>query len=128
MNRFNGSVTDLLAFAGSATMPQPPAGGCTSATLNKEVPELTCVQAASDQKWYRCESGAWIAKTSTTGCASTYGWCSSATLGRSVPPRSCVQAASDNKWYQCDGRTWVSPVDPIAETGPAGLCSATYQL
>ena len=128
MDRFNGSVADLLAFAGSATMPPPPSGGCTSATLNKDVPELTCVQAASDQKWYRCEAGAWIAKTSTTGCASTFGWCSSATLGRSVAPRSCVQAASDNTWYQCDGHGWVAPVDPIAETGPAGLCSASYQL
>jgi GH25 family lysozyme M1 (1,4-beta-N-acetylmuramidase) len=126
MNRFNGSVADLLAFANSSTMPQPPAGGCTSATLNKDVPELTCVQAASDQKWYRCEGGAWIAKTSTAACAAAYGWCSSATLGRAVPPRTCVQAASDNKWYQCDGRTWASPVDPIAESGPAGLCSATY--
>ena len=128
MNRFNGSVAELEAFAGSSTMPQPPSGGCTSATLNKDVPELTCVQAASDQRWYRCEGGAWIAKTSTTGCASTYGWCSSATLGRTVPPRTCVQAASDNTWYQCDGKTWVSPVDPIAETGPTGLCSATYPL
>lgn len=128
MDRFNGSVDDLLAFANSATMPTPPSGGCTSATLNKDVPELTCVQAASDQKWYRCEAGAWVAKTSTTGCASTYGWCQSATLGKAVAPRSCVQASSDNQWYQCDGHTWVQPVDPIAEKGPAGLCSASYQL
>ena len=128
MDRFNGSVDDLLAFANSATMPTPPSGGCTSATLNKDVPELTCVQAASDQKWYRCEAGAWVAKTSTTGCAATFGWCQSATLGKAVSPRSCVQASSDNQWYQCDGHGWVQPVDPVAEKGPAGLCSASYQL
>ena len=126
MNRFNGSLADLIAFANGST-PQP-TGGCTSATLNKQVPELTCVQAASDQKWYRCEGGAWIAKTSTTGCTDTYGWCASATLGRSVAPRSCVQASSDSKWYQCDGKTWASPVNTTTQTGPAGVCSANYPL
>ena len=129
VNRFNGSVADLIAFAGgSTTPPPPPPTGCTSGTLNKDVPELTCVQAASDQKWYRCEAGAWVAKTSTMGCGATYAWCSSSTLGRSVAPRSCVQASSDNKWYQCDGMSWATPVDPIAKTGPAGVCSANYPL
>ncbi len=126
MNRFNGSVTDLLAFANAGSMPPPPSGSCTSATLNKDVPEGTCVQAASDEIWYRCDAGAWVA--STTGCTESYGWCESATLGRAVPPRTCVQARSDSTWYQCDGHSWVAPVDPIAESGPTGLCSTTYPL
>ena len=128
MNRFNGSLSDLQVFVGASTSPPPADSTCTSATLNRQVPELTCVQAASDQKWYRCEGGQWIGKTSTTGCASTYAWCSSATLGRMVPPRTCVQASSDQQWYQCNGTTWVQPVDAIAEKGPLGLCSASYQL
>jgi lysozyme len=124
-NRFNGSVADLLAFAGGTSAP-PPTNKCTSATLNRDVPEGTCVQAAADQTWYRCSGGSWVA--SQTGCTDSYAWCDSATLGRKVAPRTCVQAASDNTWYQCNGKGWVSPVDPIAESGPAGLCSASYQL
>lgn len=133
MNKFNGDLAALQAFAGGTGTttnppPPPPPGGCVSATLNKEVPEGTCVQAASDQKWYTCTAGAWVGRSSSSGCASAYGWCSSATLGRMVPPRSCVEASSDNTWYQCDGHTWVDPVDYDSQTGPAGLCSEMHQL
>jgi len=86
------------------------------------------VQAASDQQWYTCTAGAWVARSSSSGCAAAYGWCDSATLGRKVPPRSCVEASSNNTWYQCDGQTWVDPVDYTAQSGPAGLCSEMHQL
>ena len=132
MNKFNGDLAALQAFAGgSVTQPPPmPTGSCVSATLNKEVAEGTCVQAANDAKWYTCTGGAWIARSSSAGCstAATYGFCQSATLGRAVEPRSCVQAASDNIWYQCDGKGWATPVDYQAQKGPAGLCSEMHQL
>jgi hypothetical protein len=96
--------------------------------MGADEPAGTCVQAAADQKWYQCEAGSWIAISSTSGCATTYGWCQSATLGRAVPPRTCVQAASDDTWYQCDGTHWASPVDSSAGTGPAGACSHEYPL
>ncbi|HEU4614201.1 MAG TPA: GH25 family lysozyme, partial [Kofleriaceae bacterium] len=35
MNRFNGSLAHRLAFANAGSMPPPPAGTCTSATLNR---------------------------------------------------------------------------------------------
>jgi lysozyme len=129
VNRFNGSKADLLAFANGGTMPPVPTPeGCHSATLDREVPEGVCVQAASDAKWYGCTGGLWIARSSSAGCADTFGWCSSATLGKNVAPRTCVQAASDQIWYQCNGKSWVTPVDTGAGTGPAGSCSSMNEL
>ena len=136
MNRFNGDLAALQAFAnasgsgGGPTTPPMPTGSCTSATLDKPVPEGTCVQAASDAKWYTCTAGAWVARSSSAGCATaaTYGFCQSSTLGKAVAPRTCVQAASDNVWYQCDGKGWATPVNTSAQTGPAGRCSTMHAL
>jgi lysozyme len=130
LDKFNGSLADLIAFAnGNAPPPPPPPSTtCHSATLDRDVPEGTCVQAASDSKWYGCSAGMWLARSSSSGCADAFAWCSSATLGRSVPPRTCVQAASDKIWYQCTGKLWGTPVDPDAGTGPAGNCSSINAL
>ena len=73
-------------------------------------------------------NGAWVAKTSTTGCTATYAFCSSATLGRNVPPRTCVQSAASSVWFQCNGQGWVKPVDVTNEMGPIGACSEMYPL
>lgn len=76
--------------------PEPEPTTCPSATLDRTVAEGTCVQAAGDGAWYRCDDGAWVARgPSSSQCTSSYAWCSSATLGRNVPPRTCVQAASN---------------------------------
>jgi lysozyme len=128
LDQFNGTLADLQAFAnGTGTPPPPPPPTtCNSATLDKDVDEGVCVQAASDAKWYECSAGMWVAKTSSAGCAQAYGWCQSATLGASEPPRTCVQAASDSVWYQCDGTGWATPVSNGA--GPAGTCSSMHAL
>jgi GH25 family lysozyme M1 (1,4-beta-N-acetylmuramidase) len=130
VNKFNGSMADLTAFANGTAMPPPPppSTSCSSATLDRDVPEGTCVQAASDAKWYGCTNGVWTARSSSSGCADAYAWCSSATLGKSVAPRTCVQAASDQIWYQCSGKAWATPVDTAAGTGPAGACSTVFGL
>ena len=125
MNRFNGSLADLLAFAGG-TMTMPPPTDCPSATMNTTEPDGTCVQAASDENWYRCDAGAWTSIPSSAGCAVAYAWCQSATLGKAVPPRTCVQARSDSQWYQCDGTGWVQPT--TSTSGPAGVCSTSNPL
>ncbi|HEX7704321.1 MAG TPA: GH25 family lysozyme [Kofleriaceae bacterium] len=129
-NFFNGSLADLQAFAnssGSTTMPPPPST-CSSATLDKDVDEGTCVQSASDAAWYQCSSGMWVARSSASSCTQSFAWCASATLGASEPPRTCVQAASDHVWYQCDGTTWASPVSTSTGMGPAGACSSEHSL
>jgi lysozyme len=134
LDRFNGSLAELQALAGGGTTGGGGGGGgggattCSSATMDADLPEGVCVQAASDQKWYQCEGGSWLQQPSTAGCTKTYAWCQSATLGRTVPPRTCVQKATDRVWYQCDGTTWVTPVDSAAATGPAGACSHEYPL
>ncbi len=113
-----------------AASPPPPAEEetvCFSSTLDREVAEDTCVQAASDGAWYRCRSGAWGAR-GTASCVASFAWCSSATLGRNVPPRTCVQARSDNQWYQCNGSSWKQPVDLATSTGPLGSCSTSHPL
>jgi hypothetical protein len=101
---------------------------CASATLDRDVSAGTCVQSASDGALYQCSAGAWVAKSGTTGCTSTYAWCSSATLGRNVPPRSCVQSAASSTWYQCNGQGWVTPVSTAAQSGPIGDCSEWHPL
>lgn len=128
LDQFNGTLADLQAFANgtSTTPPPPPPTTCNSATLDKDVDEGVCVQAASDAKWYECSAGMWVAKASSAGCAQAYGWCQSATLGAAEPPRTCVQAASDSVWYQCDGTGWTTPVSNGA--GPAGTCSSMHAL
>ncbi|MEO8701125.1 MAG: GH25 family lysozyme, partial [Kofleriaceae bacterium] len=130
INKFNGSQAALVAFAGGTTMPPPPPPptSCNSATLDRDVPMGTCVQAASDGKWYGCNSGVWTLRSSPAGCADAFAWCSSATLGHTVPPRTCVEAASDHIWYQCNGKTWVDPVNTATGTGPAGSCSSMNEL
>jgi len=125
MNRFNGSLDDLIVFAGGAVSMPPPAS-CASATMNTDLPEGSCVQAASDGEWYQCEGGSWFGISSTSACSDTYAWCDSATLGVSVPPRTCVQAASDREWYQCDGKSWVQPT--TSASGPAGTCASSHPL
>jgi len=123
-----------------AATPEPPSGGgggggssptptsCTSDTLDRDVADGTCVQSATDAKWYACSAGAWVAKSSSAGCATAYGFCDSATLGEAVAPRTCVQARSNRTWYQCNGQGWVSPVDVAAQEGPLGTCSAMHPL
>jgi GH25 family lysozyme M1 (1,4-beta-N-acetylmuramidase) len=128
IDKFNGSLDELAAFAGgtAVTEPPPPPTTCASATLDRDVPESACVQAASDAHWYGCSGGMWVSRASSAGCSEAYGWCSSATLQASVPPRTCVQAASDHVWYQCDGTHWATPV--AAGAGPAGTCASEHAL
>jgi hypothetical protein len=123
----SGSGSDSGSGSGSGTMSGGMAG-CSSATLDSDVDDGTCVQAATDGKWYQCDNGNWDAIGSTSGCSLTYGWCSSATLGKDVPPRTCVQSASSKTWFQCNGTEWVTPVDTSAESGPLGACSTWNAL
>lgn len=127
------TVTDVpsdtpLGPCSDAPPPTPPAASCSSATLDRDVPDGTCVQSANDGAWYDCANGAWESRTSAAGCTTAYAWCNSATLGTSVPPRTCVQAASNEQWYQCNGQGWVQPVDTATSTGPIGACSTTHPL
>ncbi|NVB77428.1 MAG: hypothetical protein HOV81_03455 [Kofleriaceae bacterium] len=101
---------------------------CSSATLDRDVPSGTFVQASNDATWYQCTNGTWTAKSSSSGCPTAYGFCASATLGENVPPRTCVQAASDSKWYQCNGQGWVTPVSTSTKEGPIGTCSSWNPL
>jgi len=96
---------------------------CSSATLDRDVDDGTCVQSATDAAWYECTNGAWVARSSSAGCATAYAFCSSPTLGKDVPPRACVQSASNSVWYQCNGQDWAKPVDVAGQTGPIGACS-----
>ncbi len=102
----------------------PPALTCSSATLDKTVSAGTCVQSATDETWYTCEDGAWVA--GQHACTTSFAWCQSATLGKAVPPRTCVQSRSDSTWYQCSDTGWAAGVSNGA--GPVGTCSAEYSL
>ena len=105
-------------------MNPPPAAGCHSSTLNRDVATGTCVQSAADAAWYKCENGSWQAGSS--GCSASYPFCHSNTLARDVPARTCVQSKFDSVWYQCGPSGWESPVANGA--GPVGGCSAMFSL
>jgi hypothetical protein len=110
-----GGVTDG-ATDGGAT--------CSSSTLDMDVPSGTCVQSSSDESWYRCDAGSWVA--GETSCTASYAWCDSSTLGEWVPPRTCVQSRSDGVWYQCAEAGWESGVSN--GSGPLGACASEHPL
>jgi hypothetical protein len=112
------------------TEPEPTttSATCASATLDRDVEAGVCVQDADNAKWYQCNGGSWVARSTTSGCTETFAWCNSATLGRKMPPRTCVQAASNGTWYQCNGQNWVSPVSASSGEGPIGDCSTMHPL
>lgn len=116
------------AAGGEPPAPPPGTAACSSETLGRDVPSGTCVQSASDAAWYACNNGNWEARSSSAGCAASYGYCDSATLGTEVAPRTCVQAASNSQWYQCNGQSWVTPVDTSAQSGPLGVCASWHPL
>lgn len=106
---------------GAGNCPSSGGGGgggtsCYSATMAATEPQYTCVQSATDQTWYTCIGGAWVAGTSS--CNNGYHWCSTST--GSVPPRFCQQG-TDGVWRQCTGYSMQPPVSNWA--GPAGPCS-----
>lgn len=109
---------------GSGSGMTSPGAACDSATLARDVDDGTCVQAASDAAWYRCDNGAWDSIANDSACSVAYGFCDSATLGRAMPARSCVQSGSSGTWYQCNGSVWASPVSTSSQTGPIGNCSS----
>ena len=131
LDKFNGTPDQLIAYAngtGTTMPPPPPPTTCNSATLDRDVPDGTCVQAASDESWYQCSGGMWVSQSSSAGCSDAYAWCQSGTLGKAVPPRTCVQDSDDSVWYQCDGKMWASPVNRSTDSGPAGACSSDHPL
>ena len=45
--------------------------GCSSSTLGRTVPEGSCVQSRSDQKWHRCEDSEWVGASGPTDAKCT---------------------------------------------------------
>lgn len=97
---------------------------CSCPTLDMDVPSGTCVQFASDESFYHCDGGSWVA--GETNCSASYAWCHSATLGAWEPPRTCVQSKSDGVWYQCAAAGWESGV--ANGSGPLGACASEHPL
>jgi hypothetical protein len=57
------------------TSEDPGAGGCFSATLNRAVPENTCVESRSNGIWYQCIDEAWIRGVEGEGSSGPAGAC-----------------------------------------------------
>jgi len=121
-----GNTDKLLVHVATVPASTPlgagncPGGGgstsCYSATMAATEPQYTCVQSATDQLWYTCIAGAWVAGTAS--CNDGLHWCS--TSSGSVKPRFCQQG-TDGVWRQCTGYSMQPPVTNWA--GPAGACS-----
>ena len=108
----------------SSSPPAKPPAKCHSDTLNKDVPNNTCVQSDSDDKWYQCDAGDWVSRDSDPkGCSALYPLktardCYSDTLEREMPDDACVQSRTNGLWYQCAGGAWVDRwTDPQACDG-----------
>jgi peptidoglycan/xylan/chitin deacetylase (PgdA/CDA1 family) len=59
-------VPSVKRAIGAVATPPTSDDDCSSATLGRSVPENTCVQSRSDQKWHRCVSGEWTAASGPT--------------------------------------------------------------
>lgn len=60
---------------GGAQTTTPTAGQCMSGTLGRNVPQGTCVQAASTETWFQCQAGQWF--RGVNGNTGPYGACTS---------------------------------------------------
>lgn len=54
-----------------------PSGTCDSATLGREVPAGTCVQARSDGDWYQCNGDVWVTPVDEAAQSGPLGHCTS---------------------------------------------------
>ncbi|MBL0219528.1 MAG: hypothetical protein IPQ07_37385 [Myxococcales bacterium] len=60
---------------GGTTPPPPPTSTatCFSGTLDREMPENSCVQSMYDGDWYQCSGGSWVDRWSDPdACSGTY--------------------------------------------------------
>jgi hypothetical protein len=73
-------ANQVLAAYGSTTTPTTPTnpstpatGGCYSGTLERDVPENTCVESMFDGLWYQCSDGSWVDRWSDPNlCVAEY--------------------------------------------------------
>jgi C-type lysozyme/alpha-lactalbumin family len=73
--RSHKTECDNFKLAGGAPDPTPAPSGtdassptvCRSKTLSTWVDEKSCVQSASNSKWYQCVEGKWLNATSSSG-------------------------------------------------------------
>jgi hypothetical protein len=56
----SNTTTDPTPATPGDAAEDPGAGGCFSATLNKAMPEKSCVQSRSNSIWYQCIDRAWM--------------------------------------------------------------------
>lgn len=56
LSQYGGSSTTTPTSTGTPTT----SGGCFSGTLDRDVPENTCVESMYDGLWYQCSDGAWV--------------------------------------------------------------------
>ena len=58
---------------GTGTTPPTTSGGCFSGTLDRNVPENSCVESMYDGLWYQCSDGAWVDRWSDpNACVAEY--------------------------------------------------------
>jgi tail lysozyme len=63
----------LADYGGSGGTGSDPGPGCYSGTLDRDVPENTCLQSKYDGQWYQCSDGQWVDRWSDPDpCNGTY--------------------------------------------------------
>ncbi len=66
----------LTDFGGGSTgggTPAPTSASCYSGTLERDMPENSCVESKFDGEWYQCSAGAWIDRWSDPdACVAEY--------------------------------------------------------
>ena len=113
------------------------AGSCYSNTLQRWMPQRTCVESRFDRDWYQCVDGVWRWGANAYGmCVSTHpltaarnSTCFSSTLSRNVGEGTCLQSRLDGFWYQCTDTGWVIDRSlPGSNRGVIGVCSQLVPL
>jgi hypothetical protein len=71
--QYGGSSSGGTSGGGSDDNIPPDDGSCYSGTLERQVPENTCVESKFDGYWYQCSNGSWIDRWSDPdACVSQY--------------------------------------------------------
>lgn len=110
---------------------------CYSNTLQRWMPERSCVESRYDRDWYQCVDGVWRLGAGRYGaCVNTNplsaarnSTCFSSTLGRDMVEGTCLQSRLDGYWYQCTDTGWVIERSlPGSNRGIIGACMGQYPL
>ena len=112
------------AAAAAATAAAAAAAASCSRRRSTRVDDGTCVQSAADAAWYKCTNGAWVARSSSAGCATRVRLLQLGDAGRRRPAARLRAVRLEQRLVPVQrAGAGSKPVDVAGQSGPIGACS-----